>query len=312
MSRSRAGYVMWATEWQAINARILALIEAGTFFLRTPDSDQHGGSSLLIDNAHETARRIRAFMQQYERQLQREQLECLTLFWLKYRDDLIPPHGDQSGFSGVTSVLTYLASFRAEFEYLSRDNVAVVRSLVVRAFTHLQRSIVVDRFVRALWEEAFHNGEPACEGFGSCHLLSHGIWAFKSSAEGERTDLVLGGDLDIQSEVIHRASIGLILTEWKVIRAENELQGMVDRAYEQAKRYQKGILAGFEVASPRYLVMVSEDHLEMPPPRQDGEVLYEHLNIAVSPSSPSRFARKQVSRRISVIGDISEGMKSAQ
>ena len=283
---------MWMTEWKALNARIQALIETGTFCLMTPDNDQHGGSSLLIENSHETARRICAFMKKYERQLEPEQLECLTLFWLKYRDDLIPPHGDPSGFSGVTSVLTYLASFRAEFEYLSRDNVAVVRSLVSRAFVHLQRTIVTDRFARVLWEEALQAGEPACEGLGGCHLLSHGIWAFKTSAEGERTDLVLGGVLDIESKEVQRSSIGLILTEWKVVRKDGELQEKVKQAYEQAKLYRRGILAGFEVASPRYLVMVSQDHLEIPPTREDNGVLYENLNIAVAPSSPSRIARK--------------------
>jgi hypothetical protein len=191
-----------------------------------------------------------------------------------------------------------LASFRAEFEYLSRDNVAIVRSLVVRAFTHLQRLIVTDRFARELWAETFEAGEPACEGLGSCHLLSHGIWAFKTSAEGERTDLVLGGELDIESKEVQRSSVGLILTEWKVVRKEDELQEKIEQAFEQAKRYRSGILAGFEVASPRYLVIVSQDHLDMPQPREDGGVMYEYLNIAVSPSSPSKIARKLANRRI--------------
>jgi hypothetical protein len=303
---------MWITEWRAIDARIHSLIEAGAFFLGTPDSDQHGGSSLLIENAHDTARSIRAFMDHYCNQLQPEQLQCLALFWQKYLADLMPPNGDPSGFSGVTSVVTYLASLRAEFEYLIKDNVAVVRSLVVRAFTHLQRTIVVDRFARLLWAEAFQKGELACEGIGSCHLLSHGIWAFKTSAEGERTDLVLGGDLEAESEVIQRSSIGLVLTEWKVVHSENEIQGKIDQAYEQAKRYRKGILAGFEVASPRYLVMVSDDYLEMPRPREDGEVFYEHLNVAVSPSSPSKTARKLAGTRNASIGSNPERIDTAE
>lgn len=302
---------MWMNEWKAINARIKALLEAGNFFLRTPDNDQHGGSSLLIENAHETARRAYRFMQQYGQQLEPEQVECLGVFWMKYKEDLIPPHGNPSGFSGVTSVLTYLASFRAEFEYLIRDNVAVVRSLVVRAFTHLQRTIVVNRLTREIWEEAFGAGEPACEGLGACHLLSHGVWAFKTSAEGERTDLVLGGGLEVESEEVQRSSVGLILTEWKVVRAEDELQQKIEQAYEQAKRYRSGILAGFEVASPRYLVVVSQDHLEMPQARQESGVLYELLNIAVSPSSPSKIARKLASRRAVSTVDITETSAAA-
>jgi hypothetical protein len=273
------------------------LIEAGTFFLRTNDNDQHGGSGLLIENAHDTARSIRAFMDSHGQELESKQLVCLSLFWQKYRDDLMDVNRTPSGFSGVTSVVTYLASFRAEFEYLIRDNVAVARSLVVRAFTHLQRTIVVDRFVRDLWGEAFEKGEVACEGLGACHLLSHGIWAFKTSAEGERTDLVLGGDLEADSEEVRRSSIGLVLTEWKVVRGKDDLQEKIDCAYEQAKRYRSGILAGFEVASPRYLVIVSSDYLEIPQKRDNEGISYVYFNIAVSPSSPSKIARKLIGHR---------------
>jgi hypothetical protein len=303
---------MWTTEWRSIDARIQALIEAGRFFLSTPDSEQHNGSSLLIENAHDTARAIRAFMGQYSRQLDPEQLNCVALFWQKYLADLIPPNGSCTGFSGVTSVVTYLASFRAEFAYLTRDNRAVARSLVIRAFTHLQRTIVTDRSVRALWKEAFQAGELACEGLGSCQLLSHGIWAFKTSSEGERTDLVLGEDLEVESEAVQRSSIGLVLTEWKVVRAENELGEKIEQAYAQAKRYRKGILAGFEVASPRYLVMVSEDYLEMPEPREEGEISYAHLNVAVFPSSPSKIARKLASRRNASNQNIPEGTSTPE
>ena len=38
-----------------------------------------------------------------------------------------------------------------------------MRSLVFRAFTHLQRTIVADRFARTVWEEAFQAGETECE-----------------------------------------------------------------------------------------------------------------------------------------------------
>lgn len=271
--------------------------KAGTFFHSTPDNDQHSGSSLLIENAHDTARGVYAFLKQYGGQLDPKQNECLALFWQKYRDDLIPPYGNPSGFSGVTSVLTYLASFRAEFDYLCKDNLETARNLVIRAFEHLQRLIVADRFARASWEEAFEVGEPACEALGACHLLSHGIWAFKTSAEGERTDLVLGGELDAESTTVRRSSVGLILTEWKIVIAENGLREKAEQAFEQSKRYSSGILAGFEVTSPRYLVMVSSDHLAMPQPRDDHGVRYEHVNIAVSPSPPSQWARKIASSR---------------
>ena len=137
---------------------------------------------------------------------------------------------------------------------------------------------------------AFAAGEVACEALGACHLLAHGIWAFKTSAAGERTDLVLGAELAVSDEV-RRASQGLVLTDWKCVRSESELQRKCREAVEQARRYREGILAGFEVGSPRYLVMVSPDHLSMPSPQAEGDVMYEFRNIAVDPSSPSRGAR---------------------
>ena len=62
-------------------------------------------------------------------------------------------------------------------------------------------------------------------------------------------------------------------------------------AREQARLYRSGILGGFEVASTRYLVIVSQDYLEMPSALEDAGVIYECLNIAVTPSTPSKAAR---------------------
>jgi hypothetical protein len=279
---------MWLQEWRAINARIQSLLDAGSFFMRTLDSEMHNASHHLIENAHATVDKIREFRDAFWNELQADQQECLFLFLTSYNHDLRSPHSTVAGFSGVTSVVTYLASFRAEFDYLSKDTTAVARSLVARAFTHLQRTLVVDEVTRKLWQAKFGEGETACEGLGACHLLLHGIWAFKTSAAGERTDLVLGELLDLHSGEVQNSSIGLVLTEWKVVRNDQELAGKLDQAYRQAKRYKQGILAGFEVASPRYLVMVSEDYLSLPEPRLEGDVTYEYRNIAVSPSPPSQ------------------------
>ena len=95
------------------------------------------------------------------------------------------------GLHGMHAALSALASFRAEFSYLLTDTNAVGRSLVAWAFTNLQRSIVADEVFGNRWRAAFNAGEIVCEKLGSCHLLLHGVWAFKASAQGERTDLVL-------------------------------------------------------------------------------------------------------------------------
>jgi hypothetical protein len=279
---------MWLNEWRAISARIQALLDAGAFFLRTPDSEMHNASHQVILNADATAEKIREFNDAYHQELQADQQECISLFLKRYSDDLRSMGAMVVGFSGVTSVVTYLASFRAEFEYLSKDATQVARSLVARAFTHLQRLLVADEQTRKIWQDKFAQGEIACEALGACHLLLHGIWAFKTSAAGERTDLVMNEPLDISSGEIQRTSMGLVLTEWKIVRDLSQLAAKLDGAYQQAKRYRQGILAGFEVASPRYLVIVSQDYIQLPEPTIEQGVVYEYRNVAVSPTAPSK------------------------
>ena len=121
------------------------------------------------------------------------------------------------------------------------------------------------------------------------HLLLHGIWAFKSVAPGERTDLVLGTRLEITPQ-IESAAEALVLTEWKVVRKASGLRTQADQAFLQARLYGTGSLAGFELSSRRYLVIVSENRLDMPSDRSESGVDYQYKNIAVTPSSPSKAA----------------------
>jgi hypothetical protein len=154
----------------------------------------------------------------------------------------------------------------------------VVRNLVERAFTHLQYSIIADSHVRATWNSAFNEGEAACERLGGTHLLLHGIWAFKTNAPGEPSDLVLGTRLEITPQV-ERAAEGLVLTEWKVVREPKELTSKAAEAFIQARLYGMGSLAGFELATRRYLVIVSKDRLTMPQSRFEGLVRYQYENV---------------------------------
>jgi hypothetical protein len=41
------------------------------------------------------------------------------------------------------------------------------------------------------------------------------------------------------------------------------------------------------------LVLVSGNWLPMPPHRLDGNVVYEHINVAVSPDPPSKQSRRK-------------------
>jgi hypothetical protein len=281
-------------EWRAIGARIAALLDAGTFFLSTPDNDDYGGAGVLIENANTTVSSLHEFLRLHRNNIPIRPKACIETFLEDCHNrfggtDENNPLGTPNGFAGATAVLTFLASFRAEFEYLIADTEVVARSLVTRALIHLQRSIVADDTIRQRWSNAFNKGETACESLGACHLLAHGIWAFKTSAQGERTDLVLGQSLAITDD-IRIASQGLVLTEWKLVRRDSEFEPKTQEAFDQARRYGEGIVAGFEVASPRYLIIVSKDHYIMPPVREVAGVRYEYSNVAVAPSTPSQHS----------------------
>lgn len=276
---------MWAEEWRRISARIAALIAAGEFFLRSGVTlgDQDCGSNLLVANANGTAEAVRRLADGHCGRLTGEQRRCLAAFQERYSEVGSPP-----GLAGVMSRVAYLASLRAEFDYLSSDTAEQVRRLTARAFTHLQRLIVADPDVRRRWKAAFDAGETECEKLGACHLLWHGIWAFKCGAAGERTDLVMA-EQRFDEQLARCSAQGMVLTEWKLAKGgDTAREGAEGGARRQAERYHGGILAGLEISSPRYLVIVSEGSLA--PPKRDGA--YEYIYLAVDPTTPSRAARR--------------------
>jgi hypothetical protein len=192
-----------------------------------------------------------------------------------------------NAFNHVHVMVTLLVSFRAEFEYHLSDTTAVAKRLSERAFTHLQRSIVVDAELRKKWKDGFEKGEPACEKLGAVHLLLHGIWAFKVNTEGERTDLVFNDPIR-QSSFIERTAEALVLTEWKRVRSASETEAKAGDARKQAARYTVGALGGVELARYRFIVLVSKETLTPPEDLLENGIVYRHINIAVEPRSPSK------------------------
>jgi hypothetical protein len=260
---------MWNMEWSALSVRIASLIEAGTYFIRTiatGENDHYSITDELMRNAKDVVLRLYRLQENYGAQLPQPARVCLCQFITQYNGLFRNVAG---GLPATQGALTLLASFRSEFSYLLTDTDAVGQSLVVRASMHLQRSIVADPSVKESWNRAFSQGETACERLGATHLLLHGVWAFKASEAGERTDLVLGVPLSVNNEVLTSAAT-LVLTEWKVVRAKTELNEKAQQAHYQAQRYSSGILAGFELSSRRYLVIVSSDWLAIPSSFQEG------------------------------------------
>ena len=279
----------WRTEWKAISDRIEGLLEAGRFFVQlwiARASDPYGTVKReLLPHARSIFQDIMAFKSNYISSLPPTAVASMERFLTNYEQYFQTNEID--GVDGLKFVLPCLASFRSEFTFQLSDIQAVSKRITERAFVHLQRSIIADESIKQRWEAAFKSGETACEKLGAAHLLLHGVWAFKAYAKGERTDLILGEPLRDISQV-ESAAEALVLTEWKVVRIPGEMEQRATEAFNQAAVYGESSLAGFELASYRYLVMVSEDRLKMPPDRPDKESIYRHINIPVNPRVPSK------------------------
>ena len=285
----------WYEDWQALSARIEGLLDAGTFFynaLQHSSSDDQGvRKRILLKNAEKIISDLNSFLERYQSVLPTEAIESLNTF-LRSPDieglNFNPDPGQVRGF--VQFALTSLAAFRSEFSYLIADTQAMARRITELAFVHLQRSITVDDEIRNKWRMAYTKGEPKCERLGALHLLWHGIWAFKAHADKGRTDLILNEPI-LDTLTIERSAVALVLTEWKIVRKNNELEAKVREAFEQAKLYSSGILGGIELRNYRFLVMVTEKYMEMPEDFVDDSITYRHINVAVNPDVPSRAVR---------------------
>jgi len=177
--------------------------------------------------------------------------------------------------------------FETEVSFLLSDVQESIRSRSELAFSHLQRSIVVDQELRTKWRNAFDSGEVACERLGAVHLLLHGIWAFKVDAIGARTDLVFQEACGDFGEA-QRYAFGFVLTEWKKAADDGDSGRCFDEARSQASRYAQGPLAASELTGYRYAVVVSRRRIEAPADYRAGGIVCRHINIPVDPELPSR------------------------
>jgi len=214
---------MWLSEWRAICARISGLHKAAAFTAEMlPDHkrDYASGTAIaLIGHANRIGESLMSFLDQFGPALPDQARNSLKHFCLNRQKGKF--FADTTARPPATELLPSIAlllSFQAAFEYLVSDSEYLTKTLVGRAFVHLRSSIAADRKVRQSWIEAFNRGEPACERLGASHLLLHGVWSFKASAEHARTDLVLS-DPRTDWDEPRRAAQGLVLTEWKRVAA---------------------------------------------------------------------------------------------
>jgi hypothetical protein len=283
-------------DWMSLSSRIGGLKQAGELharFLAVRASDGYGRSALLREQCEAVLAALEAFRTQHDAFLPNAVKTSIDGF-VAARGPLIrdTSGGSDSREERVWTALVMLSAFEAEVTFLLSDTQQTLRSRADRAFEHLQRLIVVDVDVAAKWQAAFERGEEACEQLGALHLLLHGVWAFKANAAGERTDLVYQEPIRDLS-VAERTAEGLVLTEWKKYSDSDEPDRRFEDARRQANRYAQGALAGFELTAYRYAVVVSKQHIAVPPDQSATDVTYRHVNIAVEPKPPSRVARRK-------------------
>jgi hypothetical protein len=280
--------------WRSLAARIRSVTAAGQLYAQfqmSQQTDSYGSIRSLGEQCQHILAAIENFAQSYAETLSPEASAALKMFLEGHPAKVIK---DKDGMREARAALIFLAAIESEISYLLADQQEYVRARSERAFLHLQRLLVVDADARRKWKSAFERGETKCEKIGGVHLLWHGISAFKVQADGAITDLIYNEPIEPSEQ---RGIEGLVLTEWKTAKNPKTAQGLFDEARIQARLYAQGPLFGNELTAYRYLVVVSLQNLkEVPHDRNEGGVIYRHINIAIEPLAPSKQARKTASK----------------
>jgi hypothetical protein len=280
----------WMQQWRALAARIEGLMQAGQYLVSTfavVSVDQYAvGRNWILPHFRSIRDDLVQFRDRFSAELPESAVHALNHFI----NHVVVPEGGGNHVANV-QVLGQLSAFRAQFDYLIRDVEIEARSATELAFEHLRHLIVVSDDMRSAWRTAFHRHETHCEQLGAVHLLSHGIWAFKTHGDGAATDLVYNEPLGSVAPEATSSARALVLTEWKRVTDPNTLHARAVEATAQARLYAGGLLRGIELKSTRYLVLVTGPDLHKPDDVVEGDVTYRHIVIPVEPVSPSRTAR---------------------
>jgi hypothetical protein len=278
-------------QWITIASRIRGLMQTAELhsrFLAVRSSDTFGRTQRIREQGERLIEEVSGFQERFRPLLPRAAHDRIGEFVryaapLLQRTDGTPDLRQETVWAGLVA----FGAFETELSYLLSDTEQAILARSELAFAHLQRSIVIDEAFRQKWQAAFSDGETACEKLGAVHLLSHGIWAFKVYAEGERTDLVYQEPVGRFERDVTYAD-GLVLTEWKKAASKKQAGDKFEEARDQAHRYGRGVLAGNELTQYRYAVVVSEEQAQTPDDVMRDGIVYRHINVAVKPKSPSK------------------------
>ncbi len=278
------------SDWNLISEKIKSLLNSSAFFYNISNmgkNDPYGISKDIADNAINTYDSVIKFDNDYKKSFSEESQKILSNFFYLTQEIVESLSKDSKNPNMVLKILLNLSLLENEMTYHLKDSQEFIIKTVEIAFNHLQRLLVADKNVREVWVK--EKNELAFEKLGGAHLLLHKIWGFKIDTAGERSDLVLAGKID-ENDPLYRSVDGLVLTEWKVVRKENEKDDRIEKAIKQCQRYSKGSLSAIELARYRYIVLVSEKHLDIEKDsRGDSDgIIYRIVNIAYNPDPPSK------------------------
>lgn len=278
----------YVAAWRPISARIRGLERAAAVhagFLAASRGSPYGADKALQKHCEDIRVGISDFREAFKALLPAVALAAIDTFMADGGKQIVDNSLGDALL--VRTIIVKLTAFESELTYCLDSPLERVRSASELAFLHLQRLIVADKDYRAKWQRAFADGETDCERTGAVHLLWHGIWAFKVHAAGGRTDLVYQESLQTAAVPV---ALGMVLTEWK--KADADPTTAFADAKHQASLYSSGVMAGVELTTHRYLVVVTEKQVLPPADIAEGTVIYRHINIAVDPESPSIAAKR--------------------
>ena len=285
----------WQNEWNAISARVTSLVDTGRSFNEEFEFDNRNDNGLITEFSAQMIDvddTVKIFCERFEDTLPDNIRKILQHYLHKGCLHRFIPHNRKGNrHVGVAACLMAFSLLVGEMKYSLSNTSEVIKRQSERAFLHLQQSIAAADDIQQRWEKAFASGETACEKLGAAHLLQFGIYAFKAHGPGARTDLVFP-ERPLNIDAVQRTADGLVLTEWKKVNTKNDAATIAEHARQQSALYNSGILGGIELATYRFIVLVSEKQLDdITDEEQDG-VIYRHINIAVKPESPSVAALK--------------------
>lgn len=286
----------WHAEWDGLSRRVRSLEQSTRHVYDVTDVYHPALAPLIQELLHpqacETFGAFQSFATRWSGVLPPAAASTLArLLAASTQHGIFAPGNGAEGWrvAGARAIAA-LSLLCGELDALLTDHEQYGISVAERAWIHLQWQIIADAEVARRWRDAHAAHETKCEQLGGAHLLLHGIWAFKlDAASKQRTDLVMNEPVEDHAR-LRTVARALVLTEWKRIKLGDNVEAEARSARGQMRIYAHEGLAGLEIRSVRYVVLVTEKRIPELDDVVENGITYRHRIIAVAPSVPSVHA----------------------